>query len=553
MNYLDTVESIKKVALYTRVSTDQQVEKFSLPAQEKLMSELAGKHGWEIVKLYRDAGFSGAWIERRPAFSALIQEANQKRFQAVLVTDFDRLTRPDNLKDLGRIQEVFIANDIKIVTLSDVIDLGNDDQWFLSSLLGIVAAKEKRKIIARMKRGIEAKKEQGYFYGGIPPSGYRWDDGKLVLRETREVVVSKKKGTRYTLYDRRTVNELFNLYLHQDQSIKSICKLYKMHFHSLTAILDRAWFYAGFVLKTRDREAWKKRKRNPQEPLVRGNHPAIISEDDAQRVLQKRQGIYVAYGKTREKFPSAGLVRCGTCGEAMYVYRSLKRRAGRPEVVRNYYVCRTRHGAQRWIAKQRNEILTRCTAKFVRADQVERAVWNSLEQFLTSPAVVLEQAGSTDHQLALVEREIEDVERARQDFARRRSNLMDLYEFGRFPLAELDQRMRTLEEEEAKVERQREASLKKINAYAERQVDPEKVYRILSQVEEVIRFAEPEHRREIVRLLCRKITVQADRRIEIMAALPQEATLQKLSVVITPAGERGDYLSGLQRDAVVRQ
>ena len=103
------------------------------------------------------------------------------------MTDFDRLTRPDNLRDLGRIQDVFIQHDIKIVTLSDVIDLSNDDQWFLSSLLGIVGAKEKKKIVARMKRGIQAKKEAGGFYGGIAPSGYRWDgQGGLALREVTE-------------------------------------------------------------------------------------------------------------------------------------------------------------------------------------------------------------------------------------------------------------------------------------------------------------------------------------------------------------------------------
>jgi hypothetical protein len=141
MSYFDTVQSIKRAALYLRVSTDMQAEKFSLPAQEKLSRELASKHGWEIVRMYRDEGFSGSWIEKRPQFSTLLKDAALKKFDAVVVTDFDRLARPDNLKDLGRIQEVFIEHDVKIVTLSDIIDLSDDDQWFVSSLLGIVAAK----------------------------------------------------------------------------------------------------------------------------------------------------------------------------------------------------------------------------------------------------------------------------------------------------------------------------------------------------------------------------------------------------------------------------
>ncbi len=148
------------------------------------------------------------------------------------MTDFDRLTRPENLRDLGRIQEIFIQYDIKIVTLSDVIDLSNDDQWFLSSLLGIVSAKEKKKLVARMKRGIQAKKEAGEFYGGITPSGYRRDgDGGLVLREVAETYRGKQ-GRKYTCYDWRTVRELFDLYLYQDVSLKAICKQHDMFFNT---------------------------------------------------------------------------------------------------------------------------------------------------------------------------------------------------------------------------------------------------------------------------------------------------------------------------------
>jgi site-specific DNA recombinase len=550
MSYLDTIESIKQVAIYIRVSTEAQAEKFSLPAQEKLTKELAAKHRWEVVKFYRDEGFSGSWIERRPAFSELLQDASTKRFQAVVVTDSDRLSRPDNLKDLGRIQEVFIKHNIKIVTLSDVTDLADDDQWFLSSLLAIVSAKEKKKLIARMKRGIEAKKEQGFFYGGIPPSGYQWHEGKLVLRDRREIYLGKKKGQKYICYDWKTVKEFFDLYLYSDRSIKSICTQYKIHFHSLAGILDRAWFYGGFVLKTRNREEWAKKTRKVREQLVKGSHPAIISPEEAERVINKRQRVYVAYGKTRNKFPSSGLLQCGICGEAMYVYRSSKKN---PERTYYYYVCRTRHGAQRWVAEKRGIELPRCSMKFIRADQVERAVWNGLEKFLTSPETVFEQAGSVDYQVALLERDLEEMERVRLDLARRRSNLMDLYEYGKFDLKELDERVESVKQDESKLEKRREENIRNIEAYAERRLDPEKVFKILSQTEELIRFAEPEHRREIVRLLCRKITVRVDGKVEILATLPAERALRSVSVALGSSPGAEVYQLGLQQDTVVRE
>src|SRR5262249_37512394 len=158
----------------------------------------------------------------------------------------------------------------------------------------------KKKIISRMKRGIEAKKEAGWFYGGIAPSGYQWDgEGNLALRETKETYHGKKKGQQYVCYDWRTVKTFFDLYLYQDVSLKEICGKYKLHFNCHAQILDRAWFYAGYMLKTRSRAEWKQRKRASREPLVKGRHPAIITTDEAERVLEKRRGIYAAYRTTR--------------------------------------------------------------------------------------------------------------------------------------------------------------------------------------------------------------------------------------------------------------
>jgi site-specific DNA recombinase len=552
MSYFDTVQSIKKAVLYLRVSTDMQAEKFSLPAQEKLTKELATKHGWEIVKIYRDEGFSGSWIEKRPHFSTLLKDASLKNFDAVVVTDFDRLARPDNLKDLGRIQEVFIEHNVKIVTLSDIIDLSDDDQWFVSSLLGIVAAKEKKKIISRMKRGIEAKKEAGWFYGGIAPSGYQWDgEGNLALRETKDLYHGKKKGQKYICYDWRTVKEFFDLYLYQDVSLKEICERYKLHFHSLAGILDRAWFYAGFVLKTRGRAEWKKWKRAAREPLVKGRHPAIITPDEAERVLEKRRGVYAAYRTTRLKFACSGLITC-ECGLPMYVYRSVKRPKHKPWRTYYYYVCKTRHGGQRWFSKTRGVELPRCSMPFVRAEHAERSVWEALENFLISPQMVLDQLGNAGEQMGLSEKELKSIETSLAEIARRRSNLIDLYQYGRFKLSELDGKMAELERSEAALERRRKECVENIGAYRTRRLAPDKIYQMLGQIEEIFRFAQREHRREIVRTLCRNIQVKRNGELEISIALPQETALQRLSARMAPDGERV-YPPSLQWDAVVRE
>jgi site-specific DNA recombinase len=551
MSYLDTVQSISKVAIYIRVSTEAQVEKFSLSAQEKLTRELATKHGWEIVKIYRDEGFSGSWIEKRPQFSVLLMDAGLKKFEAVVVTDFDRLARPDNLKDLGHIQEVFIEHDVKIVTLSDLIDLTDDDQWFVSSLLGIVAAKEKKKIISRMKRGIEAKKEAGWFYGGIAPSGYEWDgDGSLILREMKDLYHGKKKGQKYICYDWRMVRQFFDLYLYHDISLKEICEKHQLHFNSLVGILDRAWFYAGFVLKTRDRAEWKRWKRAAREPLVKGRHPAIITAEEAKRVLEKRRGVYAAYRATREKFACSGIIKCD-CGMPMYVYRSVKRPKSKPWRTYYYYVCKTRHGAQRWAAQQKGVELKRCAMPFVSAERAEKSVWDALETFFISPQMIMDQLDNTGEQIELMEKDLKSIETSLAEIARRRSALIDLYQYGRFKLAEIDGKMAELEQAESVLEHRRKECQKNIGGYRKWRVDPDKIHGLLGEIEEVFRFAKPEHRREIVNTLCREIRMKRNGEISISIALPRKTALQRLSTMNDTDGAGRVYPGPLQWDAIV--
>jgi site-specific DNA recombinase len=63
-----------RVALYARVSSQEQVEGFSLDAQLKAMREFALHKEWDIAGEYTDAGFS-ARSDVRPEFKRLIADA----------------------------------------------------------------------------------------------------------------------------------------------------------------------------------------------------------------------------------------------------------------------------------------------------------------------------------------------------------------------------------------------------------------------------------------------------------------------------------------------
>ena len=86
---------MKRAVLYLRVSTVEQ----TTANQERELREVAARAGWNVTKVYRDHGISGAkGRDERPAFDALHKAAARREFDIVMAWSVDRLGR--SLKDL---------------------------------------------------------------------------------------------------------------------------------------------------------------------------------------------------------------------------------------------------------------------------------------------------------------------------------------------------------------------------------------------------------------------------------------------------------------------
>jgi len=163
-----------KSVIYTRVNSKEQVDKYSLPAQERILKECIAKEGHEFVDIYTDAGISGEKIINRPEFQRLLVDADEKKFQAVWVIDQDRLSRGD-LTDLAYIKKVFKENNIQLCTPYQKLSLEDVDDDFISDLFGILAKRERLKIKQRADRGRQIKAEKGEWGGRTAPFGYSFD------------------------------------------------------------------------------------------------------------------------------------------------------------------------------------------------------------------------------------------------------------------------------------------------------------------------------------------------------------------------------------------
>jgi len=86
---------MKRVAIYIRVSTSKQ----DTDNQRRELEAVAKRSGWQVVKVYEDAGISGAkGRDQRPGLDAMMKAVNAKEFDMVASWSVDRLGR--SLTDL---------------------------------------------------------------------------------------------------------------------------------------------------------------------------------------------------------------------------------------------------------------------------------------------------------------------------------------------------------------------------------------------------------------------------------------------------------------------
>src|SRR5260370_41682268 len=69
--------SMKRLAIYIRVSTSKQ----DTDNQRRELEAVAKRSGWKVVKVYEDAGISGAkGRDQRPGLDAMMKAVNAKEF-----------------------------------------------------------------------------------------------------------------------------------------------------------------------------------------------------------------------------------------------------------------------------------------------------------------------------------------------------------------------------------------------------------------------------------------------------------------------------------------
>jgi site-specific DNA recombinase len=194
-----------RVAIYIRVSTDDQVEKYGIPLQRASVDALIkskGKleNGSDVMVLageryvYIDEGISGTIdFRERPAFARLVEDIelaseDEKPFDAVVVYKIDRFAR--RLKILLSVVEFLEENSIAFLSANESIDTSSPFGKAILGIIGVIAELEIETMRLRTYDGRMQAVDRGVIMGQATTYGFQKDsEGKLVvLQEEAEIV-----------------------------------------------------------------------------------------------------------------------------------------------------------------------------------------------------------------------------------------------------------------------------------------------------------------------------------------------------------------------------
>jgi len=518
-----------KSVIYTRVSSKEQVDKYSLPAQEKILKECIAKEGHEFVGIYTDAGISGERIVNRPEFQRLLMDADEKKFQAVWVVDQDRLSRGD-LTDLAYIKKVFKENNIQLCTPYQKLSLEDVDDDFISDLFGILAKRERLKILQRANRGRQIKAEKGEWGGRTAPFGYSFD-----IEKNKYLVIKEEEAHIY--------RQIISLFLTKNYGIKRIAV--ELNKQGLRNRVGAPWrmqaihyilrnpTYKGtlihqkfkFYYTKENKKRWRDEKIFTEIPNA---HPALISEETFDLIQERLKNKRSTRVDSDSLQLLTGILECSFCHNTFKV-GSTSFGKWRHCI----YRCKTRY--VHWFDKSKPT----CTMKTFPLEEYNDKVWSAFQEIARRPDLIkkaLEKSRVPNlSNLELYQREYRQVIQKLDNFQSYKDNAVSLCIKGVINEEEFKAQLISLIEEKRSLEQQKrglEAKISFLKRAAEEGISKEVILRYAKFIYQSDKKLTISQKRTILEAFVTRIPIYSNGEFELILKfpLPDDSQLQQLQL-----------------------
>lgn len=296
--------------LYARKSTDTEDKQVqSLDDQVKYMNEIVEQQGLHIVgdPIYESK--SAKRPNNRPHFDAMLDEIEAGKIDGIICWKIDRLSR--NPTDSGRIQQLLQDDKIKHILAMDRSYFPEDNS-IIFSVEASQANEYVRKLAVDTKRGMFGKVQRGD-KPGVPPVGYLND------RIAKTVIADPDRFT--------SMRILWDKMLTGTYSMAQLVRVADKELHITTPVRGKTGGkpIAYSSLCNLFKNPFYTGKLPFKGELYPGNHPAMISDEEFERVQQIIDPSHTTRPKDKTyNFQLRNLFLCGECGFAITVEQKQK-------------------------------------------------------------------------------------------------------------------------------------------------------------------------------------------------------------------------------------
>jgi len=511
-----------RVALYARVSSEQQSEANTVASQVAELKQRIADDGWTVEEdaCFIDDGVSGSTL-LRPALERLRDQVGNGALDRLYVHSPDRLARKYAYQAL-LVDEIGRAG-VDIVFLNRALGKSPEDDLLLQ-VQGMIAEYERTKIAERSRRGkLHAARQGSVSALAAAPFGYRYVTVAEGGGQARyEVMVEEARVVqqifRWVGQERLSLQEVSRRL--GKQGIKSPSGHNHWNVGTLSYLLKNPAYQgqAGYgkqrvierppqLRRQRGRAEFPRRPRSlrPSDvppisiavpPLVSAELFASAGEqlaENRRRCRQSRRGAH---------FLLQGLLVCPGCGYAWCGQRRYPAQAGRPG---GWYRC-----AGRMTRKGSGLEPIPCSSRAIRVDILDEAVWRDVCQLLREPSRLeaeyqrrlsgVPEASATSQGVSA------RIARLKRGIAR----LIDAYSDGLLEKEEFEPKLRQAKERLTRLQAEAMKLADEEGQRAQLRLVIGKLKEFTEQLDRGLEEADWSTRREIIRTLVKQIEVSDD-------------------------------------------